>query len=135
MDERTFYRHLWVIHSQFVYLTEVLSQHGLIGDQHDEGVEIPLKQKDVWLKCFCIMVPTFVSWFTECKKMSTSTAFRAMCGINGVIGAIDGCHIKLQQPPVRGGDYLNRKCYYSVVLQGIVDGKGRFWDCHGSWVH
>lgn len=45
MDERTFYRHLRVTHSQFVYLIEVLRQHGLKGYQHDGGVEIPLKQK------------------------------------------------------------------------------------------
>lgn len=45
MDEQTFYRHLRVTHSQFVYLTEVLRQHGLKGDQHDGGAEIPLKQK------------------------------------------------------------------------------------------
>lgn len=158
MDEQTFYRHLRVTHAQFIYLTEVLSQHGLKGYQQDEGVEIPLKQKValfLWymanqnsfreisdkfnlsqssahrcvvevLRTFCTMVPTFVSWFTECEMMQTSAAFRAMCGIDGIIGAIDGCHIKLQRPPVRGGDYLNRKGYYSVVLQGIVDGKGRF---------
>ncbi|ROL41041.1 hypothetical protein DPX16_22362 [Anabarilius grahami] len=29
----------------FVYLIEVLTQHGLKGDQHDGGAEIPLKQK------------------------------------------------------------------------------------------
>lgn len=45
MDERTFYCHLRVTHPQFVYLIEVLTQHGLKGDQHDGGVEIPLEQK------------------------------------------------------------------------------------------
>lgn len=38
-----------------------------------------------------------------------------------IAGAIDGCHIKIQRPHVRGGDYLNRKGYYSVVLQAVVD--------------
>ncbi|KAM3876295.1 putative nuclease HARBI1 [Diretmus argenteus] len=63
-----------------------------------------------------------------CEKTATSAAFRATCGIEGVIGAIDGCHIKIQRPHVRGGDYLNRKNYYSVVLLGIVDERGRFRD-------
>ncbi|XP_049446958.1 putative nuclease HARBI1 [Epinephelus fuscoguttatus] len=80
------------------------------------------------LRTFCTMVPTFISWFTECEKLATSAALRAMCGIDGIIGAIDGCHIKLQRPPIRGGDYLNRKRYYSVVLQGMVDGRGTFRD-------
>ncbi|KAJ8390785.1 hypothetical protein AAFF_G00099170 [Aldrovandia affinis] len=90
MDEHTFYRHLRVTLAQFDHLVEVLGHQGLKGDQHDGGLEIPVRQK----------------------------------------GAIDGCHIKLQRPPVRGGDYLNRKGYYSVVLQGIVDERGRFRDIY-----
>ncbi|KAK0154309.1 putative nuclease HARBI1 [Merluccius polli] len=43
-------------------------------------------------------------------------------------GAIDGCHIKIQRPTLRGGDYLNRKGFYSVLLQGIVNERGRFLD-------
>lgn len=43
-DEQTFF-HLRVTHSQFVFLIEVLTQHGLKEDQHDGGVEIPLKLK------------------------------------------------------------------------------------------
>ncbi|KAK0138924.1 putative nuclease HARBI1 [Merluccius polli] len=80
------------------------------------------------LQTLYTMVPTFINWFTECEKLSVSAAFRAMCGIENIIGAIDGCHIKLQRPPVRGGDYLNRKGYYSIVLQGIVDSRGKFRD-------
>lgn len=40
------------------------------------------------LRTFCTMVPTFVSWFTECEKMLTSAAFRAMCGIDCIIGTL-----------------------------------------------
>ncbi|KAJ8384500.1 hypothetical protein AAFF_G00204150 [Aldrovandia affinis] len=162
MDEHTFYRHLRVTLAQFDHLVEVLGHQGLKGDQHDGGLEIPVRQKValfLWymanqnsfremsdkfnvsqssahrcvvdvLRTFCKMVPTFISWFTNCEKMATSAAFRAVCGIDGIIGAIDGCHIKLQRPPVRGGDYLNRKGYYSVVLQGIVDERGRFRDIY-----
>lgn len=54
--------------------------------------------------------------------------FYRLCGIRGIIGAIDGCHIHIQRPVVRGGDYLNRKGFYSLLLQGIVNDQGRFLD-------
>ncbi len=45
-----------------------------------------------------------------------------------MIGAIDGCHIEIRRPHVRGIDYMNRKGFYSILLQGIVDEHGRFID-------
>ena len=56
----------------------------------------------------------------------SSAVFQLISGLDGVIGAIDGCHIRVQRPPIRGGDYINRKSYYSVLLQGIVNDEGRF---------
>ena len=56
----------------------------------------------------------------------SSAAFQRTSGLDGVIGAIDGCHIRDQRPPIRGGDYI--KSYYSVLLQGIVNDEGRFID-------
>ncbi|KAJ8386986.1 hypothetical protein AAFF_G00161630 [Aldrovandia affinis] len=45
MDEHTFYRHLRVTLAQFDHLVEVLGHQGLKGDQHDSGLEIPVRQK------------------------------------------------------------------------------------------
>ncbi|KAJ8392045.1 hypothetical protein AAFF_G00078510 [Aldrovandia affinis] len=45
MDEHTFYRHLRVTLAQFDHLVEVLGHQGLKGDQHDGGLEIPVRQK------------------------------------------------------------------------------------------
>ena len=70
----------------------------------------------------------FVSWPRGCEKRMSSAIFQRISGLDGVIGAIDGCHIRVQRPPIRGGDYINRKSYYSVLLQGIVNDEGRFID-------
>lgn len=70
----------------------------------------------------------FVSWPRTCEKRMSSTVFQRTSGLDKVIGAIDGCHIRVQRPPIRGGDYINRKGYYSVLLQGIVNDEGRFID-------
>lgn len=80
------------------------------------------------ITAMCQMVPRFIPWFTGCEKEATSASFRRLCGINGIIGAIDGCHIKIQRPSIRGKDYRNRHKYHSVVLQGLVDDSGRFRD-------
>ncbi|KAM3867760.1 uncharacterized protein ACN63O_007456 [Diretmus argenteus] len=71
---------------------------------------------------------TFISWPNAYEKAATAAAFHRICGISGVIGAVDGCHIRVQRPPIKPGDYMNRKSYYSVLLQGIVDERGRFID-------
>lgn len=58
------------------------------------------------LDATCELASTFITWPTECEKQVNTVLFHRMCGIHGIIGAIDGCHIKIQRPPVRGGIIL-----------------------------
>uniref|UniRef100_A0A3Q2QA82 Protein ALP1-like n=1 Tax=Fundulus heteroclitus TaxID=8078 RepID=A0A3Q2QA82_FUNHE len=80
------------------------------------------------LAAVCAMGPTFVSWPDAGERASSAAAFQRVCGLGGVIGAVDGCHVRVQRPAVRGGDYMNGRCFYSVLLQAIVDERGRFLD-------
>lgn len=49
------------------------------------------------------------------------------------VGVIDSCHIPISAPPQYHRDFLNGKGWHSVVLQGVVDDTGKFWDvCTGS---
>jgi hypothetical protein len=43
-------------------------------------------------------------------------------------GAIDGCHIPIKAPENSYGDYLNRKGWHSLILQGVCDYKHVFTD-------
>jgi hypothetical protein len=56
-------------------------------------------------------------------------------GIPFIIGAVDGSHIPIRAPPGRrrGQGFVNRKGWHSLVLQGIVDHKGRFTDVYTGW--
>lgn len=36
--------------------------------------------------------------------------------------------MRIQRSINRGGDYMNRKRFYSVLLQGTIDDRGRFLD-------
>ena len=50
--------------------------------------------------------------------------FETERGFPQVVGAIDGTHIPIICPQERGSDYYNRKGYYSVIMQAVVDYQG-----------
>ncbi|KAA8578711.1 hypothetical protein FQN60_009233, partial [Etheostoma spectabile] len=49
-------------------------------------------------------------------------------GIPQCVGAIDGSHIPIIAPQEYHCEYFNRKGWHSIILQGVVDGKGLFWN-------
>uniref|UniRef100_A0A3B3SZE8 Uncharacterized protein n=1 Tax=Paramormyrops kingsleyae TaxID=1676925 RepID=A0A3B3SZE8_9TELE len=71
--------------------------------------------------------PTFILWPNGCEKGASAAAFQRTCGLAGVIGAIDVTHIMFS-PFYIWVDYMNRNGFCSVLLQGIVDERGRFID-------
>lgn len=54
--------------------------------------------------------------------------FRTKWEIPQCAGAIDGSHIPVKSPALNHTDYYNRKGYYSIVLQAIVDDEYLFRD-------
>ena len=74
------------------------------------------------------LAPLFIKHWNDADKMTNSEKFQALTGLCNVIGAIDGCHIRITRPPKHGDDYLNRKGYYSILLQGVCDHEGIFRD-------
>uniref|UniRef100_A0A674K306 DDE Tnp4 domain-containing protein n=1 Tax=Terrapene triunguis TaxID=2587831 RepID=A0A674K306_9SAUR len=58
--------------------------------------------------------------------------FAAM-GFPNCGGAIDGTHIPILAPEHQGTQYINRKGYFSMVLQALVDHKGRFTNINVGW--
>ncbi|KAL0985639.1 hypothetical protein UPYG_G00159810 [Umbra pygmaea] len=49
-------------------------------------------------------------------------------GLPQCIGAIDVSHIPITAPQQYQCDYFNHKGWHSIILQGVVDGKGLFWN-------
>ncbi|XP_077057586.1 uncharacterized protein LOC143710531 [Siphateles boraxobius] len=53
-------------------------------------------------------------------------------GLPQCVGAIDGSHIPILAPQEYHCDYFNRKGLHSIVLQGVADGKGLFWNVYAG---
>jgi hypothetical protein len=70
---------------------------------------------------------------TEEHLQKLADDFQKIRGILGVIGAIDGSHIPVSKPKEWAPDYYNRKGFYSVLLQGVVDAQSKFWDYDIGW--
>ena len=54
-------------------------------------------------------------------------------GFPQAVGAIDGTHIPIICPEESGADYYNRKSFYLIIMQAIVDYQGLFMDVHIGW--
>ena len=59
--------------------------------------------------------------------------FENRWGFPQTIGAIDGSHIPIMKPQESASDYYNRKGYYSVIMQAVVDFRGMFMDVNIGW--
>lgn len=50
----------------------------------------------------------------------------------GILGVIDGCHIRIEKPTEYPNSYINRKGFPSVLLQGICDSRRLFLDVYAG---
>ena len=67
----------------------------------------------------------------ELRNMITS--FKEKFGFPSCGGALDGSHIPISAPVEHHTDYYNRKGFYSIVLQGLVDHRYCFIDVYTGW--
>lgn len=54
-------------------------------------------------------------------------------GIHGVVGCIDGTHIRISAPSRGDNSYYNRKGFHSVLLQVVCDARKKFLDVFCGW--
>jgi hypothetical protein len=70
-----------------------------------------------------------IVWPTGVKFLETQNAFKDLCGLPGVVGAIDGTHIAIRKPRHGPADYYYFKSGgYSLNCQAVVDSEKRFLD-------
>jgi len=56
--------------------------------------------------------------------------FKSLKFFIGIIGAIDGSHIRIVKPKKNPNSYCNRKNYHSILLQGVCDSNKLFLDVY-----
>ena len=133
MDDETFRKYFRLTRQQYEVLNDKLTETG--GELNSElgcparipqNIKTPIflwymanqnSLRELGEKCQVAqstahdVVMVVTSGYSGQRGMATAT--------DNVIGAIDGCHIRLQRPKKNASDYINRKCYYSKLLQGI----------------
>ncbi|KAJ8927459.1 hypothetical protein NQ314_020078 [Rhamnusium bicolor] len=71
-----------------------------------------------------------IKWPSRQRCFTISRNFEEKHHIPGIIGAIDGSHIKIVAPKQYPNSYINRKGYHSMVLQSICDHQKLFTDVY-----
>ncbi|XP_066603752.1 putative nuclease HARBI1 [Prorops nasuta] len=67
-----------------------------------------------------------IKWPSEDDIFDKINGFKQKQGIDNCIGAIDGCHIRIQKPSESSEVYCNRKKFFSIILQAVVDVNMKF---------
>ena len=77
-----------------------------------------------------LLVPELIRIPNEEKFREMAAYTENRWGLPHCLGAIDGSHIPIIAPQGLHvhKDFFNRKGWHSIILQGVVDGKGYFWD-------
>ncbi|CAC5411101.1 HARBI1 [Mytilus coruscus] len=76
---------------------------------------------------------TFIKWPSEDRKREIKNGFYENGGFPGVIGCIDGTHVRIQAPVQDEPSFVNRKGYHSINVQAICDHEGRFTNLVARW--
>ena len=61
-------------------------------------------------------------------ETEVKTKFYEPAHFPGVLGLVDGTHIRIQKPSENEADYVNRHFYHSINVQAICQPDGRFSD-------
>ncbi|KAJ9528080.1 hypothetical protein QJQ45_005728 [Haematococcus lacustris] len=68
----------------------------------------------------------------EADWQATVLEFEHISGLPQIVGALDGSHIRIDQPDNVGHAYYNHKGFQSFVAQGLVNARGKFMDVYAG---
>ena len=81
------------------------------------------------------LLPKYVHVPNDICLCEIVDGFRLKWGFPQTVGALDGTHVHVPilQPVDSASDYYNRKGFYSVLMQALVDFHGRFINVNIGW--
>ena len=77
------------------------------------------------LNGICEHIDEFIRFPREDEAKATQQEFYKIAGFLGLVGCIEGTHIRILAPHTNPTDFINRKNYYSINVQVICDEKLR----------
>ncbi|XP_051153696.1 putative nuclease HARBI1 [Leptopilina boulardi] len=80
----------------------------------------------------CELAHKFIQWPTGEMIRSNQEEFLLIANFPGVLGCIDGCHIRISAPHDYADIYFNRKGFYSINMQAICDAHMLFIDIYAA---
>ena len=105
-----------------------------IADRFDVSESTFVSHNRRMIDMFCVhLLKRFIKWPGVQHYHEISNAFMNKKGFPSIIGALDGTHIKIKAPHDHGADYINRKRYYSVILQAVCQADLQFTDVYSGW--
>ena len=114
---------MYLAHGGTYLTTSLMVRNGISEASVMRCVRLFTRAVNLKLKKSLIRFPTT---FAEMER--ESAAFEARSGIKGIIGAIDGSHIRVAPPRRDQKAFYNRKSFYSVILSAVVGSRGQFLD-------
>ena len=79
------------------------------------------------------LLTQYIQFPSGTRLQEVVDGFLMKWGVPMCVGAIDGSHIPICGTAMNHTDYYNRKGWYSVILQGVVDHSYRFIDINVGW--
>ena len=73
-----------------------------------------------------VFLSEFIKFPCNARLQEIKDGFKIMSGLCQCVGAIDRTHIPVIAPTEHHLDYLNRKQFYLIVLQAVVDPNSRY---------
>lgn len=80
-----------------------------------------------------VLLKTYIQFPQGAELSEVVEGFKNKWGMIQCAGSIDGCHIPVTPPALNHTDYYNRKGWYSVLVQAVVDHNYLFTDVCVGW--
>ena len=67
----------------------------------------------------------FISWPSPAELQEIKRGFYDKGGFPGIIGCVDGTHVRIQAPIANENDFVNRKGFHSINVQAVCNHRGK----------
>ncbi|XP_052806599.1 putative nuclease HARBI1 [Mya arenaria] len=107
----------------------------VVGDTHGRHKSTVCRVVDKVTKEIVKRHKQYIKWpVDEATKRRVKSEFSNIAGFPGVIGCVDGSHVRFIKPsPDQERGFINRKGFPSINVMAVCDAKGKFTFINAQW--